>query len=190
MNKPENLPIWSLPSADVLRLYETTAEGLGEAEAAARLKAFGENTIKAHKKATPLLLFFKQFQNPIILILLIATGISASTGDLYDSLIILAIIVGSALLSFLQEYSASHAVEELRSRIRIKSNLIRGGKTLEVFSSAVTLGDIVTLSAGSLIPADGLVLACNDFFVNQSILTGESFPVEKKGGARSRGRFD
>ena len=68
----------------------------------------------------------------------------------------------------------------MRSRIRIKSNVIRGGKPLEVFSSAITLGDIVTLSAGSLIPADGLVLACNDFFVNQSILTGESFPVEKK----------
>ena len=179
MRKPEDIKYWSLPVDEVLTAYETRREGLTDAQANQRLKDFGENTIKAQKKTGPLLLFLSQFKNPIILILITATAISALTGDLYDSLIILAIIFGSALLSFLQEYSASNAVEELRSRVKIQSNVLRNGKTIPVFSSAIVPGDIVTLSAGSLIPADGLILTCNDFFVNQSILTGESFPVGK-----------
>ncbi|MCE5343588.1 MAG: magnesium-translocating P-type ATPase [Eubacteriales bacterium] len=183
MHKPENLQYWSMPADNVLKAYEAQREGLTDADASQRLKEYGENAIKAQKKNGPLLLFLSQFKNPIILILMVATSISAVTGDLYDSLIILAIILGSALLSFLQEYSASNAVEDLRSRVRIKSSVLRGGKDVEVFSNLIVPGDIVTLSAGSLIPADGLILACNDFFVNQSILTGESFPVEKRAQA-------
>ena len=179
MRKPEDIPYWSLPADDVLNAYEIKREGLSDAQASQRLKDYGENAIKAQKKSGPWLLFLSQFKNPIILILVVANVISAVTGDLYDSLIILAIIFGSALLSFLQEYSASNAVEELRSRVRIKSNVLRNGAVAEVFSNLIVPGDIVMLSAGSLIPADGLILECNDFFVNQSILTGESFPVEK-----------
>ena len=179
MRKPLDKPYWSLPADEVLQAYSSTREGLSDEDASQRLKEYGENAIKARKQNGPLRLFLAQFKNPIILILMAATGISAATGELFDALIILAIVFGSALLSFLQEYSASNAVEELRSRVMIKSSVLRAGKTAEVFSSAIVPGDIVTLSAGSLIPADGLILACNDFFVNQSILTGESFPVEK-----------
>jgi Mg2+-importing ATPase len=180
MQEPEKAKYWSTPSAAVLNNLRSTPAGLTAEEAAARFKEYGENTIREQKKSTPLLLFLSQFKNPIILILLIATGISAATGDWNDSLIILAIILGSSVLSFLQEYSAGNAVKELRSKIQIKSTVLRNGKPSEIPSSMVVPGDIITLSAGSLIPADGLILECHDFFVNQSILTGEAFPVEKK----------
>ena len=179
MQKTEGIRYWHLSAEDALRAYGTEAGGLTADEAGKRLKEYGKNAIKAKKRTGPLLLFLGQFKNPIIIILIIATCISAATGSLYDSLIILAIIFGSALLSFFQEYSASNAVEELRSRVQIKSTVLRNGKPTEVFSSEIVPGDVVTLAAGSLIPADGRVLAGNDFFVNQSILTGESFPVEK-----------
>lgn len=179
MRDPGNFAYWNLPDEAVLNALGAKREGLSDAEASRRLKEYGANVMKATSQNGPLRLFFAQFKNPIILILMAATGISAATGELFDALIILAIVFGSALLSFLQEYSASNAVEELRSRVMIKSAVLREGKDAEVFSNTIVPGDIVRLSAGSLIPADGRILACNDFFVNQSILTGESFPVEK-----------
>lgn len=180
MSKPDAAKYWSLPAAEVLTALETTPAGLTEKEAESRQKEFGENIIKARKKSTPLLLLFSQFKNPIIIILLVATAISGLTSDWLDSLIILAIVFGSVILSFLQEYSASHAIEELRSRIQIKAFVIRNGKTREIPTVKLVPGDICKLSAGSLIPADGLILECDDLFINQSILTGEAFPVEKK----------
>ncbi|HNW87363.1 MAG TPA: magnesium-translocating P-type ATPase [Candidatus Limiplasma sp.] len=180
MQKTELEHAWSLSAQEAYSALETSEKGLSASEAAARLKIFGENTIRAQNKTAPLMLLLNQLKNPIIIILIIATSISAVTGDLYDSLIILAIILGSAVLSFFQEYSAGNAIEELRSRIQIKSSVLRDGTPSEQPSSAVVPGDIVMLAAGSLIPADGLVLSCNDFYVNQSILTGESYPVEKR----------
>ena len=179
MPKPDDSKYWSVPASDVLHDFHTTLTGLTAEDASARLKEYGENTIKAQGKTAPLLLFFSQFKNPIILILIVATVISGMTGDWLDSLIILAIVFGSVILSFLQEYSASHAVEELRSRIQVKSTVLRNGKSLDISTRLLVPGDIIKLSAGSLIPADGLILACDDFYVNQSILTGEAFPVEK-----------
>jgi Mg2+-importing ATPase len=86
------------------------------------------------------------------------------------------------VLSFAQEYSASHAVEKLRAQVTIKATVLRDGKPQPIPAEEVVPGDIVLLSAGSLIPADGIVLDARDFFVNQAVLTGETFPVEKKAG--------
>jgi Mg2+-importing ATPase len=92
---------------------------------------------------------------------------------------VLAIVLGSTILGFVQEYAATNAVEKLRSQVTVKSRLLRGGQAQMLPSEQVVPGDVVVLSAGSLIPADGIVLEANDFFVNQAVLTGESFPVEK-----------
>jgi Mg2+-importing ATPase len=89
-------------------------------------------------------------------------------------------VVASAVLSFAQEYTASHAVEKLRAQVTIKATVLRDGKPQPTPAEEVVPGDIVLLSAGSLIPADGIVLDAKDFFVNQAVLTGETFPVEKK----------
>ena len=96
--------------------------------------------------------------------------------------IVLAVVLGSTMLGFVQEYRASNAVEKLRSQVTIKSSVLRDGQPQMLPSEQVVPGDVVLLSAGSLIPADGVVLEANDFFVNQAVLTGETFPVEKKPG--------
>lgn len=171
---------WSLSSEEALSILQTDQAGLTEAEAALRLKQFEENRIKSKEGTGPLLLFLSQFKNPIMIILFIATVISGLTGDLIDALIIAAIVFASVILGFIQEYSASKAIEELRSRIQLQSNVLRNGKSVTIPTRYIVPGDIVLLSAGSLIPADGLILKCDDFFVNQAILTGDVNPVEKK----------
>ena len=164
----------------VVENYKTSVDGLSQAESQTRRQEFGENTIRTRENIGPMLLFLEQFKNPIIIILIGATAISAATGDLLDSLIILAIVLVSSVLSFIQEYSASNAIEELRSKVQIKSVVLRDGKEVEIPATGIVPGDVVKLSTGSLIPADGLILESDDFYVNQSILTGEAFPVEKK----------
>lgn len=173
---------WSIPTEKVMLSLQTDIAGLSKEEARKRLKEYGENTIKKQKKATKIILFLSQLKNPIMLILIFATIVSASTGDLTDAAIILAIILGSSILSFFQEYRASNAVEELRSKVQIRSVVLRNGKFEEIPARLIVPGDILKFSAGSFISADGLVLETSDFSVNQSILTGESVPNEKKPG--------
>lgn len=175
-----DIKYWNMSSEEALSSMQSNQAGLTETESANRLKQFGENSIKSNGSAAPLILFLNQFKNPIMIILIIATLISGLTGDWTDSLIIMAIVFASVVLSFIQEYSASHAIEELRSRIQLQSAVLRDGKSTSIPTRSIVPGDIVLLSAGSLIPADGLILQCDDFFVNQSILTGEALPVEKK----------
>ena len=149
-------------------------------EAARFLQQYGPNTIRAQQQATALRLLLSQFKSPLVLILIFAAIVSGIVGEWVDAIIVLAIVLGSTLLGFFQEYTASNAVEKLRSQITIKSSVLRGGQPQVLASEQVVPGDVVLLSAGSLIPADGIVLDAVDFFVNQAVLTGETFPVEKK----------
>lgn len=178
--KKEFIHYYTMPYEQVLKHLDVNANGLSSEDAQLSLQKYGENTITKKKKMTKIMLFINEFKNPIIVILLIATAISAITGEWIDAMIILLIIFGSGLLSFFQEYSASNAIEELRAKVQATTNVLRDGKVIEIPSSKIVPGDIINLSIGSLIPADGLILECLDFFVNQSILTGESFPSEKK----------
>lgn len=179
MQKQDNIAYWSIPAGEAVRHYGSAPSGLTPAEAAERLKLYGENSVKGQKKTSAARLLLSQFKNPIVLILILATVISAVMGELIDASIIFLIILASAVLSFLQEYSAGNAIEELRAKVQAKSAVLRGGVELVIPSREVVPGDIVRLSAGSLVPADGLVLESLDFYVNQSILTGEAFPAEK-----------
>ncbi len=128
-------------------------------------------------------LFLNQFKSPLVLILIFAAIVSAFVREWTDAVIVLAVVLGSTLLGFVQEYRAGNAVEKLRSQVTIKSSILRAGQPQIVPSEQVVPGDVALLSAGSLIPADGIVLEANDFFVNQAVLTGETFPVEKKPGS-------
>jgi len=170
---------WSLTSEQLLAALGSTSKGLQQAEAESRLKQHGLNTFKAQRQTTALGLLFNQFKSPLVLILIFAATVSIFVGEFTDALIVLAVVLGSTLLGFVQEYRASNAVEKLRSQVTIKSNILRNGQPQQLPSEQVVPGDIVSLSAGSLIPADGVVLEANDFFVNQAVLTGETFPTEK-----------
>jgi P-type Mg2+ transporter len=179
MEKSGDMNYWSQPVDTILQQFNSNRNGLTSKEAEIRLKAQGENTIEEHKDTSMLMLFFSQFKNPIIIILIIATSISAVMGEWIDATIILLIVLASAILSFLQEYSAGNAIEDLRSKVQAKTTVLRDGKEIEIPSKKLVLGDIVKLSTGSLVPADGLILDSMECYVNQSILTGESLPSEK-----------
>jgi Mg2+-importing ATPase len=170
---------WSQGSESLLAALKSTPSGLTTPDAQQRLATFGPNALETKEKTTALGVFFNQFKSPIVLILLFATGVSAVLKDWVDALIILVIVLGSALLSFFQEYSASTAAEKLRAQVTVMVTVLRDGQARQVPAEELVPGDVVLLSAGNLVPADGVLLEARDFFVNQAVLTGETFPVEK-----------
>lgn len=171
---------WSATPEQLLTELHSSPQGLSQEEAARRLEQYGPNSIQAGSQSTALKLLLNQFKSPLVLILVFAAVISAIAGEWPDAVIVLAVVLGSTTLGFVQEYRASDAIEKLRSTVMIQSRVARNGQSCEVLSQHVMPGDVVLLSAGSLIPADGVVLEANDLFVNQAVLTGEVFPVEKR----------
>lgn len=159
-----------------------SSHGLTSEEADAIRARVGVNRVEDRKQHGALRLFAAQFANPLVLILAGAGVVSGFAGEWMDAAIIVAVVIGSGVLGFVQEYSASAAVERLRARIAHKTIVVRDGREQSIPASEVVPGDIVLLAAGSLIPADGVVLEAKDFFVNQAVLTGETFPVEKRPG--------
>nr|HMN27280.1 HAD-IC family P-type ATPase [Caldilineaceae bacterium] len=176
---PKNTPYWSQPIAETVTALEGSTAGLTVAAAQARLAAVGPNLVTEHEQQTALRLFLSQLQSPIMVILLVATLISAGLGDWVDAVIILIIVFGSAFLSFIQERNANQAIADLKAQVAAKTTVLRDGQMQTIAASQVVPGDVVLLSAGSLIPADSIVLEAHDLFVNQAVLTGETLPVEK-----------
>jgi Mg2+-importing ATPase len=175
-------PWWSEPAERLLEGLRSGAAGLTAEEAAARLRQHGPNALRPRARLAALRLLLRQFQSPLVAILVFAALIAALVGDWTDAAIVLVIVVGSALLGFAQEYRASAVVERLRARVRARSTVLRDGQPTSLLPEEIVPGDVVLLSAGSLIPADGVVLEARDLFVSQSALTGEAFPVEKLPG--------
>ena len=180
-------PFWSRPVNAIAQGMNSSVSGLSEKDAQEALRRVGPNRIQSREKVTPLGLFLNQFKSPIVLILIFATLISAFLKDWADAIIILLIVMGSALLSYFQEYNANNAAEKLKDQVSFKTDVLRDGKPASIPADEVVPGDLVLLSAGSLIPADGLVIEARDFFVNQAVLTGETFPVEKMPGVLPEG---
>lgn len=183
--KPESLhdrPYWNYPVEELIVLLVSSAHGLDSGSARERLEQFGHNQLKERKKNAPLVLFLNQFRSSLVLILIFAAVISIITSEWIDAAIVMVIVIASAFLGFIQEYNASNAVEKLRSRVCLKNTVLRDDIQQTILSEDVVPGDVVVLSAGSIIPADGVIIQSNDFFVNQAVLTGETFPVEKKYG--------
>ncbi len=165
--------------SELLQKLNTSSNGLTNAEADKRLQQYGHNSLKKQKKSGGLILFLSQFKSPIILILLFAATLSLVLQDSADAIIIFIIIFVSSMLSFFQEHRATNAVQKLLEMVRITSIVIRDSIKKEISSEDIVPGDIVLLSAGSKIPADCIILESRDLFVNEAVLTGETFPVEK-----------
>jgi len=127
-------------------------------------------------------LLARQFSSPLVLILLAGALLSLVTRQWLDATIILAIVLGSAALGYWQEHRASVAVARLRERLALTALVVRGGVRRTLPVTEIVPGDLVLLSAGNLIPADGTLLEARDFLVSEAALTGESFPVEKSAG--------
>jgi len=170
---------WSVPLSETLRNLETTKDGLTGEQARQRLVRFGANLLKPPKRSDALTLLIGQFKSPIILILFFATGLSFFLRDAADAFIILSIVLASGILGFWQERGASNAVKKLLSIVQIKAAVLRDGKSEEIPVEGIVPGDIVILKAGDIVPGDGLVHDAKDLFVDEAMLTGETFPAEK-----------
>ena len=173
---------WSLPQEDLTRQLSCSLKGLSSAEAQSRLKTYGLNSIKSKKRISALLLFLSQFKSPITLLLIAAAILSATLGDVADTVIILAIVLISSVLSFWQEYGAANAVEELLKLVRLNCSVLRDEQRVEIPMEKVVPGDIVYLTAGDIIPGDSLILHSQDLFIDEAAFTGETYPVEKEIG--------
>ena len=154
-------------------------EGLTQAEAKARFVQYGPNEIAHRRKLSGIVDFLLRFKNPLIFILLIAACISAFFGDSTSADIIVAIVFASVGLDFLNTHKSEQAAEALKSRVQINTTVVRDGISRELPLSAVVPGDLILLTSGNIVPADGRVVEAKDFFLNESALTGESFPGEK-----------
>ena len=170
---------WNLSATELLQKLETTKQGLTSAEAQQRLARFGANLLRPPKRSDALSLLLGQFKSPIILILFFATGLSFFLHDPADAIIILSIVLASGLLGFWQERGASNAVQKLLSIVRIKAAVVRDGTSNEIPVEEIVPGDIVALNAGDIVPGDGLLIESKDCFVDEAMLTGETFPAEK-----------
>ena len=170
---------WQPALADLEKELEAGRNGLSSAEAASRRLRYGPNTLDVARRRSLPFEFLSRFRNPLVLILLAAATISALTGDLTSFVIICTIVLTSALLDTVQEYRAKGAAEALRVSVALKEQVRRDGREVTVLGRDLVPGDLVLLAAGDLVPADGRLLEARDFFVNEALLTGESYPAEK-----------
>jgi Mg2+-importing ATPase len=171
--------LWTAPLACVLDILKTSPEGLSSAEASERLSRYGPNHIDERKRERLIFDFLKRFRNPLVIVLLLAAAIAGSTGDAASFTIIATVVTLSVLLDFVQERRAQSAAEKLRDRVALTSNAIRDGRSQPVKAAELVPGDVIALCAGDLIPADCRLLTANNLFVNQALLTGESYPAAK-----------
>ena len=148
-------------------------------EAAARLLRYGANTLDSRQKYSFLLKVLSRFRNPLVLILLVAAVISGFTGDIASLVIISTMVLLSVLLDSVQEYRAERAAEQLKVSVALKEHVLRDGREIIIRADQLVPGDVVLLAAGDMVPADGRLLEARDFFVNEGLLTGESYPTEK-----------
>ena len=178
MERPDAL-FWNLPSESLQSQLEATQAGLSQQEAHARTVRFGPNTLRDRGERPLLIQYLSHFKNPLVIILLAASAVSALTGEITGFVIIWAIVLMSVTLDFVQEYRAGRAADQLKKTVAVRATVLRDGHSQDIPIADLVPGDVVLLAAGDLIPADSRLLEAKDFFINQSLLTGESYPVEK-----------
>ncbi|HET7156725.1 MAG TPA: HAD-IC family P-type ATPase, partial [Hyphomicrobiaceae bacterium] len=182
ISNPEYGTYWALQTVDLMRQLRSTPEGLSSADAGERLREYGPNELRERHPLSRLRVLFKQVRSPLLLLLVFAAAASALSGEWLDSAIVLTIVIATVGIGYSREFSAQSAVAALRARVRVRTTVLRDGRQESVPVEHVVPGDVVLLSAGSLVPADGVVLEAADCFVSEAVLTGESFPVEKRPG--------
>jgi len=183
LDQNEKRPFWTFSPQEAASAVQANLEsGLSQLEAKRRLKLHGYNSLKAKKHLKKLRLFFRQFNQPLIFILLFCATISAILYDSLDAIIIFAIIFASCILSFFQEKSAFQVMEKLLRIVQIRVCVLREREQKEIPLDQIVPGDIVHLSAGDVVPGDSCLLECKNLFIDEATLTGESFCSEKAVG--------
>jgi P-type Mg2+ transporter len=170
---------WTFPLAQSFETLSSQATGLTSVEAARRLGLSGPNSIAVGETQTIPGLILRQLREPLSLLLLGAAALSAMTGDAASFGLILTMVLISVVLDVAQEYRASQAANLLRGQVGMHEQVLRDGVEITIAADAIVSGDIVRVSAGDVIPADGMIVTATGFSVNEASLTGEPYPVTK-----------
>lgn len=181
--RTQSAPSWhALPPADVLAAVEATEAGLSAREAARRLQQFGPNELPHKAPPTPWEIVLRQFQNPLIYILGVAALVCIAIGEFTDAAFIAAVLVLNAAIGGYQEWRAEQSSRALQKLLRIRAAVVRDGETREIDAEQIVPGDMVWLESGNRVPSDLRLLASQGLEIDESLLTGESLPVQKDAG--------
>lgn len=159
---------------------ETSRTGLKMDEAQKRLHEYGANVLKEEKSKTVWQVFLEQFQDLLVIILVVAAGISMVSDNVESTIVILAVLLLNAVLGTVQHEKAQKSLDSLKAMSAPAARVMRGGRQMEILSSEVVPGDVLLLEAGDLVAADGRILECHSLMTDESSLTGESGSVEKR----------
>src|SRR5574337_403125 len=182
--------LWhTLSSETVFAHLKSRPTGLTGAEATRRLAEHGPNELQSARRLPPWMIFFEQFKNVLIVILLVATALSAFLGHGIEAMAIAVIVLFVALLGFMQEYRAERATEALRQMAAPTATALRDGEEVEIPARALVPGDVVLLRAGDKIPADARLIEAVNLQVEEAALTGESGPVDKHAAPLTNGEL-
>lgn len=165
---------------DVAVVGRASQAGLSSREAARRLAQYGPNEFAERKRLRPLFILLSKFRSPLLILLVAAALVSGILGSRFEAAVILAIVFGSALIDFINTYRSAKAAEALREKVTVTAAVLRDGKLEERHVHDIVPGDVFALAAGDIVPADAIVFEAKDLFVDESLLTGESLPVEKE----------
>ena len=172
-------PWHAMETEETLKVLNTKETGLSQDEVQKRLQQYGPNELKKEKGISPIKLFIEQFKDILIIILLVATGLSIYLGEVTDAIVILAIVIACAVLGFVEEYRSEKALEALKKMTAPTAMVLRDGKEVKVDANNIVPGDIVLLYAGDKVPADARLTEAYNVKVDEAPLTGESSPVNK-----------
>ncbi len=171
---------WAMSSKDVLDQFNSSEKGLSEYQVNELQAQYGFNEIAKPKIRTSFFVLLSQFKNPLILLLMGASIVAAFLGDLTDTVIIIGIVFLNGFLGFFQEYRSEKALERLRTYVKFNARVIRESERRQIDIKELVPGDIVLLETGDVVPADMRFLDINELFIDESALTGESYPVRKQ----------
>jgi Ca2+-transporting ATPase len=164
---------------EALKELNSAETGLSKAEAEKRLAEFGPNELKKEEGTSPIKMFFEQFTDILMIILLIATALSLAVGEFIDAIVIIAIVLATAILGFVEEFRSEKAVEALRKMTAPTAAVLRDGKEARIPASEIVPGDVMLLYTGDKVPADARLVESVNLKIDEASLTGESSPVNK-----------
>lgn len=165
--------------SEVMKACETSENGLSHEEIIKRHQQFGYNILDEKKKENPFMIFLKQFQDLLVIILIIAAIISGMSGQIESTIVIVSVIIVNAILRTIQTLKAEKSLDSLKKLSVPKAKVIREGTLQEVDSTELTIGDLVQIEAGDVISGDGRIIECSSLQINESALTGEVESVDK-----------
>ena len=172
-------PWYTLPADEVIRRLESSREGLTTKDAEARLRRYGRNRIERRKKPSRISVFLRQFESPLVYVLLIAGVVTAFVGNIQDTVVILIVVAVNAVIGYVQETKAAAALEALIKMTSPTATVLRDGRHVEIDIEHVVPGDIVLLNSGDKVPADLRLIEAHSLQIDEAPLTGESVPVAK-----------